>query len=187
MKKRFLGLLCLCFPACILFAQHSVQYGLKGGLNLAALNVNGDSTDHRTGFHLGGLAHIHINPQLALQPEVMYSSQGAENGNGSETKLNYINIPVLLQYMFGDGWRLQTGPQLGILTSAKAQSGNTETTITGNYETADVSWAFGVGYLTRSRLGVDVRYNLGLSDVSKGAADVKNRVWQLGLFYQFLH
>ena len=33
-------------------------------------------------------------------------------------RLNYINVPVL-QYMFGDGFRLQTGPQLGILTNAK--------------------------------------------------------------------
>ena len=46
--------------------------------------------------------------------------------------------------------------------------------------------SFGGGYLVRSGLGVDVRYNLGISNISENNdVDVKNRVWQFGLFYQF--
>jgi hypothetical protein len=167
------------------YAQH-VEYGIKGGVNFSnlkndAANIDADT---KTGFHLGGLAHIHLNRSWAIQPEIVYSTQGADYGNG-KLKLNYINVPVLAQYMFAEGFRLQTGPQLGILTTSEWKSGNTETDV-DNLSNADFSWSFGAGYLSRSGLGIDARYNLGLTDVSKSnTTDIQNRVWQLGLFYQF--
>jgi hypothetical protein len=99
-----------------------------------------------TGFHAGGLAHIHLNRHFALQPELVYSSQGAEYGSSSKTKLNYINVPVLGQYMFGNGLRLQTGPQVGFLTTAKSKDASEETSIQNFLKDADFSWSFGAGY-----------------------------------------
>jgi hypothetical protein len=117
---------------------------------------------------------------------VVYSTQGAEYNNG-KLKLNYINVPVLGQYMFGSGFRLQTGPQLGILASSEFESGNTETDVE-NYSKLDFSWSFGASYIGRMGVGIDARYNLGLTDVVKNNPnDFHNRVWQVGLFYQFLH
>lgn len=170
------------------FAQQThTEFGLKAGINFANVHDKANSsTDARTSFHVGGLAHIHLSREFALQPEVMYSGQGAKYG-GNVTKLNYVNIPVLLQYMFGDGFRVETGPQLGFLTSAKAKSGGVETDIKDQVKKTDVSWAFGAGYLGHAGVGVDVRYNLGISSVSKSSQDVMNRVWQIGLFYQFRH
>jgi hypothetical protein len=54
-----------------------------------------------------------------------------------------------------------------------------------NFKQSDFSWAFGIGFISASGLGFDARYNLGLSDITKGRGNVKNQVWQLGLFYQF--
>jgi opacity protein-like surface antigen len=168
-------------------AQH-VEYGIKGGVNFS--NISNDAADtkadSKTGFHFGGLAHIHLTRAFAIQPEIVYSTQGAEYGSG-KLKLNYINVPVLAQYMFGDGFRIQTGPQLGILTTSEFKRGNTETDI-DNFSNADFSWSFGASYLSHCGLGVDARYNLGLTDVTKSnTTDFQNRVWQLGLFYQFKH
>jgi len=166
-------------------AQH-VEYGIKGGVNFA--NIKDDaadkSADSRTGFHVGGLAHIHLTRSFAIQPEIVYSTQGAEYASG-KLKLNYINVPVLAQYMFGNGFRLQTGPQVGILTTSEFKNGNAETDV-DNFSNADFSWSFGASYVGRTGLGVDARYNLGLTDVTKSnTTDFQNRVWQLGLFYQF--
>jgi hypothetical protein len=169
----------------MLLAQHSAQLGIKAGVNFSALGANGSNSDHRTGLHAGLLAHLHVSPHFAVQPEVMYSSQGAEYIDAVKTKLNYVNVPVLAQYMFGSGLRLQTGPQIGFLTSAESKNGNTETEVNNSFKKTDVSWAFGTSYLTRSNLGIDARYNLGLTDVSNNNSDLKNRVWQVGLFYQF--
>ncbi len=53
--------------------------------------------------------------------------------------------------MFGNGFRLQTGPQLGILTTSEFENGNTETDV-DNFSNADFSWSFGAGYVGRKGL-----------------------------------
>jgi hypothetical protein len=166
----------------VLFAQKQhVEYGLKGGVNFATLNTDeNNDLSNRTSFHLGGLAHVHLSKQFAIQPELMYSGQGA-NSSGGDIKLSYINAPVIGQYMFGEGFRIQTGPQFGLLVGAKAGESDAK----DNFNGFDLSWTFGAGYLTPSGFGIDARYNLGLTDISKSTTNVKNRVWQLGLFYQF--
>jgi hypothetical protein len=187
MKKLISSIITL-FLASALFAQTEVQFGIKGGLNLANFkDADTRNSDARTGLHIGGLAHIHLSKSFAVQPEIMFSMQGGDNANGTETKVNYINIPVLAQYMFADGFRLQTGPQLGILTSAKNKTNNVEVDVEDAVKKTDIAWSFGLSYITHMGFGFDGRYNLGLTDISKNNTDLKNRVWQLGVFYQFHH
>lgn len=176
------------------FAQDNVRWGVKAGANFSTIHTESDapSWGSRTGIHAGLLAHIHLNKNWAIQPEAVYSLQGSKNTEGGETQvnnLNYINVPVLLQYMFDNGFRLQTGPQLGFLVSANTKiEGGTHTENTDLYNKTDFSWSFGGGYLSNSGLGVDARYNLGLTDVYKpGAMKETNGVFQVGLFYMFNH
>ncbi len=173
-------------------AQH-VNIGIKGGVNLYNLhNDNGAKYDTKTGFNAGLLGHIHLASQVALQPEIVYSAQGAKYttaGIETKAKLGYINVPVLLQYMFDNGFRLQAGPQVGFLINAKSEFGNTEVDVKDNYKTVDFGVGAGIGYVhPASGLGVDARYNLGLSKINEGNTDkVTNRGVQLGLFYLFNH
>jgi len=166
------------------------EFGLKAGLNIANLHVqNSSSPDAKASFNAGGLAHIHLSKYFAIQPEIMYSGQGAKqtiSGTDYKANLHYINVPVLAQLMIDDGFRIETGPQLGILASARQKAEGTSTDIKGNYKTADFAWAFGLGYITHSGFGVDARYNLGISSVNKASSpNVNNRVFQAGVFYQF--
>jgi hypothetical protein len=91
--------------------------------------------------------------------------------------------------MFDNGFRLETGPQLGLLASAKLKSGGTITNVMSDFTTGDFSWSFGASYLTHSGLGVDARYNLGINNINNtgGTEKLQNRVFQAGLFYQFGH
>jgi hypothetical protein len=165
-----------------------VQLGIKAGVNIANLHSEDDSDfDSRTGFHGGLLAHIHLSDNLAVQPELVYSMQGNENSLG-KNKLDYLNIPLMIQYMAGDGFRIQAGPQVGFLVSAKSKIGNVEENVKRHFESVDFSVAFGLGFLSNSGLGIDARYNLGLSNINENesAPKLKNRVWQIGLFYQFM-
>lgn len=179
------------------FAVHAqdIRWGVKAGANFS--NINAENTDadwgSRTGFHGGLLAHIHLNKTWAIQPEVVYSMQGAKSTvAGEETQtinLNYLNVPVLVQYMFNNGFRLQTGPQVGFLMNANSKIGTGDhVTNTDLYNKTDFSWAFGAGYLSNIGLGVDARYNLGLTDTYKpGGLKETNSVFQVGLFYMFAH
>ena len=172
------------------FAQH-VQFGLKAGVNLADIDDSQAPTKMRTGYHFGGLAHIHLNRTWAIQPEVVYSAQGAEYHeaayNGTD-KVNYINVPILVQFMTPQGIRIEAGPQVGFLTSAKFKNraDENEIDIKNTFDNADFSVALGLGYLTPIGLGIDARYNLGVNNVYKNEnPTAKNNVWQFGLFYQF--
>ena len=189
MKKISLFLCTLCLSV-VLFAQNAA-IGLKGGLNISNLsNSSGYEMGSKVGFNGGLLAHIHLNPSLALQPEVVYSSQGAKytTSDGLEHKLSldYVNIPLQLQYMFDNGFRLQTGPQVGFLAQVKDKVGDTETGFftSQDFKTIDFSWSAGLGYLSYSGLGVDGRYNFGISNINNVGSNVlHNNVFQLGLFY----
>lgn len=174
------------------YAQDPAKFGLKGGLNLSRLSFSNSSSDFRTGFHFGGLAHIHLTPSFSLQPEIYFSTQGAEYESGNndvEEKLSYINIPLLLQYNFANGFRLQAGPQLGVLVDSEVEVNGVETnTSSNNYNNVDFSVPIGVSYLGYSGFGVDARFNLGLSNVyENNAVKARNQVIQLGVFYLFDH
>ncbi len=181
---------------CVIVAKAQTgkaQFGVKGGLNLANLQSPNTDYDSKSGLHAGLLAHIHVSNHFAVQPELMYSCQGTEYRNANQifrTNLSYLNLPVLAQYMVGTGFRLQTGPQLGFLLDAKSKvkDSETKTDVEDNFKSTDFSWAFGASYLTNSGFGVDARYNLGLSNINDASSpNVKNRVFQVGAFYQFQH
>jgi hypothetical protein len=187
--KKFSLFLCTLFITASIFAQQAA-IGLKAGLNVSNLsNSTGYDMGSKLGFNGGLLAHIHLNPSLALQPEAVYSSQGAKytiTGTEHTLSLNYINIPVQLQYMFNNGFRLQTGPQVGFLAGVKDKVNDEETGYftSQDFKTIDFSWTAGLGYLSTSGIGVDARYNFGISDINNVGSNVlHNNVFQLGLFY----
>lgn len=171
-------------------AQSPAQFGLKGGLNVSTIRSaddddDNDGIDSKIGVHIGALAHIHLSSQFAVQPEILYSREGAEVED-SRLKLDYINIPVMLQYMFNNGFRIEAGPQLGLLVSSKYKDDDVEVDADDDFKTTNISLGFGVNYLSYSGLGVGARYNLGLSDISEaGNSNIKANTLQISLFYMF--
>lgn len=170
-----------------------VHFGIKGGLNASSLNYN-DNSDMQTkiGFNAGLLAHIHTSNKFwAVQPEIYYSQEGAKSKNNSKisTNLGFINIPVLIQYMFDNGLRLEAGPQVNFLVNAKEKNGGTSTDIKNRLNSADFSIPLGLGYVTKTGLGFDARYNFGISNIYKSdvAPKTHSNVFQFDVFYQFSH
>lgn len=184
--KFLIGLITAILITCVASAQHGnspkghVNLGVKGGINMYNI-YNDDNTnyDQITGYYFGLLGHIHLNSQWAIQPELVYSTQGAKNGS-IIYNLDYINVPVQLQYMFDNGFRIQAGPQLGFLVRADNKD---------NLSPIDFGVGFGVSYVVPSTgFGIDVRYNLGLSNINKDdAVKSTNRGFQMGVFYIFGH
>ncbi|MFN2458824.1 MAG: porin family protein [Chitinophagaceae bacterium] len=192
MKKLSLLITAVLISSALL-AQTGAVFGLKGGINLANWNTEGDEdgTDMKTGFHVGGLAHIHLAPQWALQPELQFSTQGAEADLGPlgeyTWNLSYLNVPVMVQYMFNNGFRLEAGPYVGFLVGANLEddAGN-EDDVDDEFKKVDVGVGFGLNYLTNSGFGFGGRYNLGLSDINEERTNkIQNRVFQISVFYMF--
>jgi hypothetical protein len=176
-------------------AQHSSAHsaiGIKGGANFYNLNSDPDNTSLKTsiGFHVGALGHVHLGTKWALQPELTYSSQGAKfemPGDDIKLKLGYINVPILVQYMFDNGFRIQAGPQVGFLINAKTKLGGTDTDVKDDFTEVDIAASAGLSYVDpKSGVGIDARYNLGLNNIAEGGGpSLKNRGAQVGLFFLF--
>lgn len=179
MKKTILSLVVITVMTTGAFAQASVNLGLKGGLNFANVNTTspGAAYNSRTGYHVGAFVNIKLT-KLAIQPEIIYSVQGADAAAGN-VELGYINIPILLKFYLIGGLNLQAGPQFGFLSSATA--GGTD--IKSFLEGSDTSVALGAGFDIK-KFVIDARYNLGLSDVDKASTEAKNQVFQLSVGFK---
>lgn len=168
-------------------AQTKPVFGLKAGVNISNWHVvggNSNALDNLVGFHVGALGHFHLSDQIALQPEIQYSTQGAENaGNGDKYTMGYINVPVMLQYMFNNGFRIEAGPYFGLLVNAKDKLNGVNVDSKDDYKSGDVGLGFGLNYLSYSGLGIGGRYNLGLANINETGSKVNNRYAQFSVFY----
>ncbi|HUC82170.1 MAG TPA: porin family protein [Flavisolibacter sp.] len=190
MKK--ISLLAFILLAGFMANAQKVNLGLKGGVNVASLDIT-DANDlsSRIGYHAGIFANIPVSYQIAIQPEVVYSSQGvkySEGGFDHSLALNYVNIPLMVQANVGSGFYAQVGPQLGILASVSDKIEDTETNFFSKeeFKSTDVSLGVGLGFKGRSGFGIDARYNLGLTDINNSglSSKIKNNVLQVGLQLQ---
>ena len=177
-----------------MFASAQIQFGVKAGYNLTNLTISPSQPgfSSKSDFSAGVLASIPLLASCSLQPEIMYSGQGASFSDSSATgKLNYsyLNVPVLFKYQHSSGLFLETGPQVGFLLSAKATSDGQSADTKSSTQSVDFAWAFGLGFKLPLGLGIDARYNLGLTNLSKGdissEGTAKNSVFQFGLFFMF--
>jgi len=193
MKKIILSAI-----AIMAFAFSNAQetrFGIKGGLNISSI-VGGDVRDANSlvGFHIGGLAEIHVVEKFYIQPELLFSTQGAKFdgpfGTNEDVKLNYLNVPVLAKYYIVDKkFSVEAGPQLGFLLSAKSDSFD----IKDDTKSVDFGFNFGAGYNFTDNFSVGLRYTVGLSPIWDDNIDdsedlydsAKNGNFQISLAYKF--
>ena len=181
-----------------------ISYGVKGGLNLSSVKgKDAEGTSNLLGFHGGVQANLPLAGNLTLQPELFYSAEGTKmkvetQGDGdaivetsATTHLNYLNLPVLLQYQHPSGAFAVTGPQIGYLLSAKVKVNGESADVKDSFNKINFGWTLGVGYvIPTTTIGIDVRYNFGLAKLAKGedgqsAGKAYSRVFQAGVFYRF--
>ena len=154
------------------------NYANQSGVNLTVNQVNYNSSEAITGYHAGLTAEVKFL-KLAIQPELIYSTQGATYKNAvSEFKneLGYLSLPVLVKIYLVPGLSLDLGPQASFLLSEKNKFDYTKS------NTFDFSALAGVSYNITSKLFVQARYGLGLTSMTKDA-EVKNATAQLSVGY----
>src|ERR1700750_2119732 len=83
-------------------AHAQVQFGVKAGGNFAT-QTGSDAGDSKTlfNFNAGAFVRLPIAPGFGIQPELVYSGQGAayDVSNGTlREHANYLNIPILFKW-----------------------------------------------------------------------------------------
>jgi hypothetical protein len=147
--------------------------GIKGGVNIASMSVK-DVDDNgykpRVSFHAGVYANRMLSKYFAIQPEVLFSSEGQRYTYNSVEHtwiLNYIQIPLMLQVYPIKELYIEAGPQVGLLVSArdKITGQDHKPDIKANFATAQFSIATGIGFRIVDRATIYGRYSFGLTDI----------------------
>ena len=165
-----------------------VRFGIKAGLNYAnqtgtdiTINSGNYKTDAITSYHAGLVAEIKLTQGFSVQPELLYSTQGATYKNALvefKNELGYLSIPVMAKIHLNKAISLELGPQASFLLSQKNQFNANDT------KTFDFSANGGLVFNITKSLFIDGRYVLGLTNASK-EAQIKNSVVQVSLGLMF--
>lgn len=219
MKKVSVFTLAL-FAGLAVFAQSSPQlrtpmaietrFGVKAGINLATTALEDiptgftkPETHNKTGFYGGVFVNIPMGQVFKFQPELLYSAQGTKmnytylsNKIEGDINLDYLTLPLMVQYQTPGGFYVELGPQVGYMIGKpkfSPASGGSETDLSDYTDKFDFAINGGLGYMTRIGLGIGARYSYGITNAMDAKnpnpllpfKEVQNRVAQIGLFYQF--
>lgn len=192
--------------------KSDIQFGIKAGLNATTTSDGFGSgalfkdPNYKAGLILGGFVRMPIGSNLTLQPELVYSAEGSvqdgKYGNVNDNNyaqifnvsLNYLQVPVMLQYNTNGGFYVEAGPQFGLLLKAERKySFPGSTSVTTDLKDVSKGFAFGLGgglgYNFKGGFGVGAQYTARLSealDNNATGASLKGSGFSLGIHYRFL-
>lgn len=183
MQSNFLCALALFMTASfgMLHAQDdnvTTEFGVKGGFNMSNLyQSEADDNNVIYGFNAGVYATLPISDFIAIQPEILYTTKGAEldynnaflQGN-AKFKLNYIEVPLLVRVNITKNFNVHAGGYASYLVSSKVTGDGDinfdDAVDTDDLNKFDAGLSAGIG-VDFSPISVGLRYNYGLTTVGK--------------------
>ena len=173
MKTKLFSLIAVLLISHAMMAQFHL--GLRVGTNLSKIDGKSFKQEFQYGYLLGGFAEIGLGNKFFLQPEVLFNQytstldsnfshiyQGALTNDQSKVKLNYLSIPVILNYKLLGPISIQAGPQYAILidqSKTLLQNGGRA------FKSGDLSLLAGV-QVKVAMLRVTGRYIVGLNNIN---------------------
>ncbi len=156
------------------------KFGVKAGANYANFESSTLQTDAITSYHAGLVGEFKIINAFSIQPEILYSTQGASYKNAVEefkAELGYISVPIMAKLNLGKKLSIDVGPQFSYLLSKKVDAST-------DINEFDFAAAGGLSLKITENFFLQGRYTLGLTEIDKNA-DYKNSVGQLSVWFMF--
>ena len=195
MKKVFAVIMvAVCCMAMAMPVQAQVKFGVKGGLNLAKMDVDlkawGNLTENSTGFFIGPMVEATV-PLIGIGVDgaVMYSQRGKE-----ESKQQGLEIPINLKYTIGLGDMaaifLAAGPDMFFnFKDVKNGIDNFGNIIKEKKAVFGLNLGAGVKLVNHLQIGLNYQIGLGdsfkINDAQGKKVSNKFNTWQLSLAYMF--
>lgn len=184
--KKFFAIAIAMLVATASFAQTETGkffFMPKAGYSASKLTGAPDSYTTQLGLVAGIELGYQMTDKFALTADVLYSGQGIYCDSKTyfskdpitikdDTKLDYLNIPILANYYIVKGLAVKAGVQPGILVSGKSKlsgtfhDGTEKVDLKDITNKVDVSIPVGVSYEWKNII-LDARYIFGLTNVNK--------------------
>lgn len=189
--KRLLLLVAMVAASFGAKGQGSLSFGPKIGLNVSDLTDDGYGP--RVGMNVGIFAQYRFNNSWAVQPEILYSMQGArttnmDGGPNRTEKIDYISVPILAKFYATQGLSFGIGPQVAFRVRADNGGGTYANGETFKDFTNPVELAAAVGAAYDFPFGIvlDARYTIGMTKTFKSDFwEGHNSVFQFSVGYKF--
>lgn len=199
MKKRFilLALLSTTFLQQSM-AQENISIGPIFGTSISNLRGDISNNNWKAGLTVGGFYNYSSRSGFGFSGQLLYTQMGAKiNNKTDEINLNYLQVPLFATFFFGKPGnvlrpKLFLGPTANFLLSARNEESESIRGDRNNrqYYPFDLGITGGAGlnYLINQKvwLNFDVRYGVGLLDVSKNPSTfLANNNWGINLGVSF--
>ncbi|HJB85092.1 MAG TPA: PorT family protein [Candidatus Alistipes merdigallinarum] len=190
MKKTILFIGVMLLAVGVSSAQPRFSFGPKVGVNLSNLYIDAEGVEEadivgiKPGLLIGAFAEYDFTPAIGVSIDLLYSREGTESNRFDypsqkgyyykhKYSLQYLNIPVLVNFYLARGLAVKAGIQPGVLLGAKyrveweygEQDGVENQDIKDNLLPYDISIPIGLSYTFDYGLFIDGRYNLSLCDI----------------------
>lgn len=162
-------------------AQSPIDFGIKGGLNIANLAGAEDDLDSRTGIHAGLVLDFSFPLMpVGIESGIYYSQKGAqisEDGMTATWKLDYVEVPVLAKISVDPPGpfspHIVVGPYAAYNINSELDVSAGSASVIEDFSefTSDIDFGgvIGVGAdfsLGVTKLNIQARYSRGLLDVN---------------------
>lgn len=158
--------------------ENFFRFGAKGGVNINKITGKSYKEGFNYNFQAGVFLQFNFSRTFGLQPEVNFVQTSSEftsdandiyydlflGGSQKEAKLNYLEVPVLLNINLGESKKvkLQIGPSYGGLLKQTIDSLKNNGDIYKNGEWA----AIGGLWIQLPFVNIGARYKLGLTNIN---------------------
>ncbi|MBK7121486.1 MAG: PorT family protein [Chitinophagaceae bacterium] len=158
--------------------ENLFRFGAKGGVNINKITGQSYKEGFNFNFQAGAFIQINFSSRFGIQPEVNFVQSSSEfsndpsdiyddifrDGSQKKSKLNYLEVPVLLNINLGSSKRvkLQVGPVYGGLVKQTIDSLKNNGNLYKNGEWA----AIGGIWIQLPLVNLGARYKLGLTDLN---------------------
>jgi hypothetical protein len=171
-ESRFLIILIFFIFSARMASGQEFNGGIMAGV--AGTQIAGDTYYgfHKAGIFAGGFVNYQVSKHSAFQMELEYFQKGsrenpdsANNFNQYLFRINYVELPVLYQYIVDKRFRLEFGPSLGVMINYYEESNEYE--IKGGNPPARLTFQINAGlYVNITRqLMVNIRTNNSMLNI----------------------
>jgi len=158
--------------------ENFFRVGAKGGVNINKISGQSYKDGFKYNFQAGVFLQFNFSKRFGIQPEVNFVQSSSEfsndandiyydlflGGSQKKSKLNYLEVPVLLNINVGESKRvkLQVGPSYGGLLKQTTDSLKNNGNLYKNAEWA----AIGGVFIQLPFVNLGARYKMGLTDLN---------------------
>ncbi len=166
----------------LLSEEQSFFGGVVLGANLCTVQGDGYSGYSKVGLNAGGMVYVRVSHKLFADLELLYAQKGSRGVNQVESiyvgtsfekyylDLNYVEIPLVFNYVFNEKWHGGIGGSYALLLGSKEEAVSAVQPVyikndEHPFKSNDINFILNLGYELGGGVFVNARYQRSVATI----------------------